>query len=270
MKSWADLQAELRSADETLAQRSRERLGPYHEQFGETLAKLHGIMSDVFEKARQGESSQRRFGLAALYTYCLGRLTNSYRRLLEGYLADAVILSRAAFEGLWLAIDLDIDATDIPPESEARMDRWLKGKQFVATGDTIRRRGERNQRLKERWSALSELSHPGKFGAVSLAFNTAEPGQPSQFRLGVFGIEQPQIADLVLHTNWEQLLSLIDYAQVAFASSIEKPAEISEWLDNMRSTMQEFEHEKVLPTWRPLVALEEQAEDDSGGRRDDN
>ena len=100
MKSWPDLQAELRNADEALAQRSRERLGPYHEQFEETLAKLHGIMSDVFETAHQEASSQRQFGLAALYTYCLGRLMNIYRRLLEGYLSDAVILSRAAFEGL--------------------------------------------------------------------------------------------------------------------------------------------------------------------------
>ncbi len=268
MKTWAELETQLRSADEALSQRSRERLGCYHEQFEETLAKLHGVMADAFATAQQEGWQERKLGLASLYTFCLGRLTNSYRRLLEGYLSDAVILSRAAFEGLWLVIDLDIDATGIPPETEARIDRWLRGEQFVSTGDTIKRRGEHNQRLKERWGALSDLSHPGKFGAVMLAFDTSEPGKPPQFRFGLFGIERPAVADLILHINWEQALALIHYAPLAFVSAIDKPAQLSEWLESMRSRMQEFEHNQVLPTWRRLFASEQEVEGGSTGRRE--
>jgi hypothetical protein len=228
MKTWAELETQLRSADEALSQRSRLRLGRYHEQFEETLAKLHGVMADVFATARQEGWPQRKLGLASLYT----------------------------------------DATGIPPETEARIDRWLRGEQFVSTGDTIKRRGEHNQRLKERWGALSDLSHPGKFGAVRLAFDTSEPGNPPQFRFGLFGIERPAVADLILHINWEQALALIHYAPLAFASAIDKPAQLSEWLESMRSRMQEFEHSQVMPTWRRLFASEQEVEGGSTGRRE--
>ncbi len=256
MKTWDELEAELRSAADALTLRSRERLGRSTEHFEIALAWLHGTLGNAFRAEGNAERSTRRLALAALYTYCLGRLVNAYQMVLRGYLSDGVVLSRAAFEGLWLAIDLDIDATDSSPDVQARIDAWMAGSQFVATRDTIKRRGEQNKRLKERWGALSDLSHPGKFGAVSLAFATSEPGRPGHYRVGLFGIDQPPVSDLLIHIMWEVLMALIDYAPLAFPSSVDDMEEYENQAEAIRERLQAFERERVLPTWRQLFTPE--------------
>jgi hypothetical protein len=249
------------SAGDHLAERTRRRLTPDQEPFEEALAKLHGILADVVREGIANEWPQRKMALAGLYTYCLRGLVNSYRMLLQGYLADAVILLRSAFEGLWLAIDLDIEITQASDETELRVDRWMTGRQHVNMSDVLRRRGEHHARLRDRWNAISRLSHPGNFGAVALAFDKAPIADEPHYQFGVVGIERPDVADVVVDFAWSTALALIKYSPLAFGGTEQVTKETEIWVKNALASQKSFEEKHVVPVSQLLEKLPQTVDD---------
>lgn len=252
VRHWSHTQDFLDREAAAVCARNRERLGGDLDAFDESLSRLLEILEAAFDQGRQEGWQGRPLGIAALCNWSLGRLVSARGLLLEGYLSDAVILARAAFEALWLLIDLDIDAAHASDEDVTRLDRWMRGEQFVATGDTIRRRGDHNERLAERWKALSDLSHPGKFGAVVLQFDTSDPGGAPSYRFGLAGTDRPVVPDLILHIMWEQLLALIGYMPMAFPQAIGDSNAFGTWRAQMQDRVRRFEEYRVLPAWRAL------------------
>jgi len=104
MRPWQETENNLANARTEMTKRSRQHLGSDIDGIDESFATLRDLMPKVFTTPESGKWGSHSSGIAMLLAWSFGRLVNAYRLLLEGYLSDAVVLVRAAWEGQWQLI----------------------------------------------------------------------------------------------------------------------------------------------------------------------
>lgn len=108
-------------------------------------------VSGVPTKPRGADSAR-----AVLIHWVAKRLSSAYDRLMNGYLSDAIILCRAAYEGLVLLVLFNSDP-DIAVS-------WMNGK-YISQKEA-REAIDKSASLKSAYALLSSVAHPNDVGAI--------------------------------------------------------------------------------------------------------
>ena len=248
MEPWPETERRLRAAQADITAWSRVELREDIPDVEEALAMLHDLLPRVLAPGAETKWGAQGEGIAMLLAWSFGRLVTAYRLVLEGYLSDAVILLRAAWEAKWLLIAFDVERDQASADTESRLARWLRG-DFIDQATTRKMlntyRPGAMEPLREAYRVLSEFAHPGHVGAVMLQ---AEPFQEDErtggHRFALQGIQRPADARRMLVQIWYEVLALAEYTSIAFPYAVEdRETFLQRHKDRMsrcRSVMQEI------------------------------
>ena len=248
MRPWQETENNLANARTEMTKRSRQHLGSDIDGIDESFATLRDLMPKVFTTPESGKWGSHSSGIAMLLAWSFGRLVNAYRLLLEGYLSDAVVLVRAAWEGQWQLIAFDIEASQPSPKAVSKLHKWMQG-QWVGPKD-VREILEGHlpgggKKLAHRYDVMSNLSHPANIGAVQLQVEEVEGAGEKVMRFSLDGIQRPGVSDAILALIREQVLTLIGYVPLAFPHAVDDPDALDTWRREMLVRHRQFEDARV-------------------------
>ena len=215
-----------------------KRLGPEVEPIQQSFAMLSSLMSRITTHASTSKWPQHGLSIAMLFGWSLGRLVNAYRLALDGYVCDAAMLWRGAWEAKWQLIAFDIEASQVSSEADSRLARWIGG-EWIGQRE-IRQMLPAPEILKDRYSAMSALTHPGNVKAVQLQVQMTSVQNATTVALGIPGIRNAKATDAILGSIWEETLDLIGYVPFAFPKAVDDAAALDEWRQDMMSRHRGF------------------------------
>ena len=173
-----------------------------------------------------------------LFGWAFGRLVNAYRLVLDGYFSDSALLLRAAWEAKWQLIAFDIQASQVSLEADSKINRWTAG-EWIGQGD-VRQMFPAPGILKEHYSGMSALTHPGNIWAIRLQLKETTDAKGTTIGLGLGGVKNAPVTDIILSAIWGETFDLIGYVPLAFPKAVGDPGGLVRWHEGMTSRHREF------------------------------
>ncbi|MEX2160151.1 MAG: hypothetical protein WEB04_12190 [Dehalococcoidia bacterium] len=218
---WRQKEEALRRAKSATCLWSREQLQPYCDLIDESISRLGDLMPPLFgDDAGVNKWTPKEKAIRTLSAWTFGRLVGARESALDGYLVDAVMLARAAFESLLLIIAFDIEEESDPPDS-LLSGKWVAGKfvgQRAVRKFLVNNVGPELSAIGNLYSGLSNLSHAGHIKSVLLQSDLVERADENAYQFRLAGVRKPTDLRVVMHFIWYQALILLGYLPLAVPS----------------------------------------------------
>lgn len=210
-RSWSETTEHLRASGHVLSQRVHHDLSDYMPIIDETLARLRDALP-ILISAEKAQTTRSGRSVAELSAWAFGRLSNALQLAIEGYLVDAMILTRAAHEALLQLIVFDVEED----EEGSPAGRWLDGA-FIAPREIRDYFASYSEqfRLAPLYKSLSDLSHPASRRSILLQADIEDNDQAKVVKFGLGGVYRPKDLRTAVHFIWYQSLVLLGYLPMA-------------------------------------------------------